>query len=50
MPAIATIKAKIYELKHPQQESNSELWENLLSAIRNSSYYAEREFEKFFMK
>ena len=28
------------------KESNTELWESLLSAIRNSSYYAEREFEK----
>ena len=46
MPTIATIKNKIYDIKHPLQESNTELWESLLSAIRNSSYYAEREFEK----
>lgn len=46
MPTIATIKSKIYDIKHPIQESNTELWESLLSAIRNSSYYAEREFEK----
>lgn len=46
MPTIATIKNKIYELNHPQQESNTELWESLLSAIGNSSYHAEEEFEK----
>lgn len=46
MPAIATIKAKIYELKHPQQENNSELWDSLLKAIGNSSYHSEEEFEK----
>lgn len=46
MPTIATIKSKIYELKHPKEESNTELWESLLTAIRNSSYHAEEEFKK----
>lgn len=46
MPTIATIKNKIYELKHPQQESNTELWDKLLNAIGNSSYHSEEEFEK----
>jgi len=46
MPTIATIKSKIYEIKNPRQESDTELWEKLLSAIRNSSYHSEEEFEK----
>lgn len=46
MPTIATIKAKIYDLKHPRQESNSDLWDSLLNAIGNSSYHSEEEFEK----
>lgn len=46
MPTIATIKTKIYELKQPKQESNSELWDSLLNAIGNSSYHSEEEFEK----
>ena len=46
MPTIATIKNKIYELNHPKEESNSELWEKLLNAIRNGSYHAEEEFDK----
>lgn len=46
MPTIATIKNKIYELNNPQQVNNTELWEELLNAIRNSSYHSEEEFEK----
>lgn len=46
MPTIAAIKNKIYELNHPQEESNMELWEKLLDAIRNSGYHSEEEFEK----
>lgn len=46
MPAIATIKSKIYEMKHLKDESNMELWEKLLVAIRNGSYHAEEEYEK----
>ena len=46
MPTIATIKNKIYELNHLKEESNSELWEKLLNAIRNGSYHAEEEFDK----
>lgn len=46
MPTIATIKNKIYELNHPKEESNSELWEKLLNAISNGSYHAEEEFDK----
>ena len=46
MPTIATIKSKIYEIKHLEGESNAELWDKFLSAIRNGSYHAEEEFEK----
>ena len=46
MPTIATIKNKLYEIKHPIQENNSELWDKLLNAIGNSSYHSEEEFEK----
>ena len=46
MPTIATIKNKIYELNHPKEESNAELWDKLLNAIGNSSYHSEEEFEK----
>lgn len=43
MPTMATIKNAIYETKF-QDESNTELWERLLKAIRNSNYHAEEEF------
>lgn len=46
MPTIAAIKNKIYEIKHPQDENNMELWDKLLDAIRNSSYHSEEEFAK----
>lgn len=46
MPTIATIKGKIYTNKHPNEANNSELWDKLLNAIRNSSYHSEEEFEK----
>jgi hypothetical protein len=44
-PTIATIKKKMYELTHINEESNSELWEKLLKAIRNGYYGAEEEFK-----
>ena len=44
-PTIATIKKKMYELTHTNEESNSELWERLLKAIRNGYYGAEEEFK-----
>lgn len=44
-PTVADIKARIYEIKNPN-ETNMELWEKLLSAIRRSSYYSEEEYEK----
>lgn len=46
MPTIATIKSKIYDLKHSKEENNSQLWEKLLNAIRNGSYHSEEEFKK----
>jgi len=46
MPAIATIKSKIYDMTHHKEESNMELWEKLLVAIRNGSYHAEEEYAK----
>ena len=45
-PTIAEIKSKIYELNHPKEMDNTELWESLLQAVRNSSYHAEEEFKK----
>ena len=44
-PTVADIKEKIYELNN-SNESDTELWEKLLRAIRNSSYHSEEEFEK----
>ena len=44
-PTIATIKKKLYELTHTNEESNSELWERLLKAIRNGLYGSEQEFK-----
>lgn len=44
-PTVADLKARIYEIKNPN-ETNMELWERLLSAIRRSSYYSEEEYEK----
>ena len=46
MPTIAAIKSKIYDMKCSIQESNMDLWEKLLIAIRNSNYHSEEEFEK----
>ena len=45
-PTIATIKKKMYELTHTNEESNSELWDKLLKAIRNGYYGAEEEFKQ----
>lgn len=45
-PTIATIKKKMYELTHIEDESPSDLWEILLKAIGRSGYYAVDEFEK----
>ena len=45
-PTIATIKKKMYELTHLEEESNSELWDKLLKAIRNGYYGAEEEYKK----
>lgn len=45
-PTIATIKNKMYEMTHKEETNNSDLWEKLLNAIRNSSYHSEEEFNK----
>ena len=45
-PTIATIKNKIKEISIIDEESNSELWEKLLKAIRNGYYGAVDEFNK----
>lgn len=45
-PTIATIKNKMFELTHKEQNSNDELWDALVKAISRSSYYAEEEFDK----
>ena len=44
-PTVADIKAKIYEIKTPE-ETATKLWEKFLGAIGNGSYHAEEEFEK----
>lgn len=44
-PTIATIKKKLYELTHINEDSSSELWERLLKAIRNGYYGSEQEFK-----
>lgn len=44
-PTIADIKSKIYDLGN-NEESNTDLWEKLLIAIRNGIYGAEEEFKK----
>lgn len=45
VPTIASIKEKMYELTHINEDSSSELWERLLKAIRNGYYGAEEEFK-----
>lgn len=45
LPSIATIKNKLYNSKH-KDEDNSELWNKLKNAIGRSSYYAEEEYNK----
>ena len=45
-PTIATIKNKMYELTNTNDTSPTELWDKLLTAIRNGTYGAEVEFEK----
>lgn len=44
-PTIATIKNKIYSLSNINEESDLDLWEKLLKAIRNGTYGSEKEFE-----
>lgn len=44
-PTIADIKSKMYDLG-TKEESNTDLWESLLIAIRNGIYGANEEFEK----
>lgn len=44
-PTIADIKSKMYDLG-TNEESNTDLWESLLIAIRNGIYGANEEFEK----
>ena len=46
VPTIASIKEKMYELTHIDDESPSDLWEILLKAIGRSGYYAVEEFDK----
>ena len=45
-PTIADIKNKMYELTNTNDTSPTELWDKLLTAIRNGTYGAEKEFEK----
>lgn len=45
-PTIADIKEKIYQLTNVEDKSSSELWEYLLTAIRNGNYHSEEEFER----
>ena len=45
-PTIADIKNKMYELTNTNDTSPTELWDKLLTAIRNGTYGAEVEFEK----
>lgn len=45
-PAIATIKNKMYSLTHIEEETNMELWDKLLKAIRNGTYGSVEEFNK----
>lgn len=44
-PTIATIKNKIYSLSNINEETDLDLWERLLKAIRNGTYGSEKEFE-----
>lgn len=44
-PTIATIKNKIYSLLNINEESDLDLWERLLKAIRNGTYGSKKEFE-----
>ena len=44
-PTVSDIKSKIYTLSN-KEESNSDLWEKLLIAIRNGIYGADDEFKK----
>lgn len=44
-PTISDIKSKIYTLNN-KEESNSDLWEKLLTAISNGIYGAEEEYKK----
>lgn len=44
-PTVSDIKSKIYVLNN-NEESNTDLWEQLLIAIRNGIYSAEEEFKK----
>lgn len=44
-PTIADIKKLIYD-NSSESYDNTELWEKLLKAIRNSNYHAEEEFEE----
>ena len=44
-PTIATIKNKIYSLSNINEETDLDLWEKLLKAIRNGTYGSEKEFE-----
>ena len=46
VPTIASIKEKMYDITHTNEESPSELWDKLLVAIRNGYYGAEEEFKK----
>lgn len=43
-PTIATIKNKIYSLSNINEETDLDLWEKLLKAIRNGTYGSEKEF------
>lgn len=45
-PGIGEINEKIMQLTQPEETSDMEAWSMVASAIRNSAYNSQREFEK----
>lgn len=45
-PTIADVKDRMYELTNTETETPIEIWNEIMSAIRNSIYYAGQEFER----
>lgn len=46
MPPVGVIKAKLVELRHPDEMTEMEAWELVSKATRNSTYNAADEFAK----